>query len=101
MNIATGGGNGAPADAALLAAARTAGALLAGAVATAPLNARFFREVGRAMVKADEQENAAANRDAIKAAFEAHNIPLGTGAMLPQWPHFLGPLQNSRPPRCR
>ena len=69
-------------DAALLAAARTSGRLLAQAVATAPLNPRFFREVGRAMVKADEQENAGANRNAIKAGFEAHDIPLGTGAML-------------------
>jgi hypothetical protein len=69
-------------DAALLAAGRTAGNLLAQAVATAPLNPRFFREVGRAMVKADEQANAGANRNAIKSAFEAHNIPLGTGAML-------------------
>ncbi|MEK6262283.1 MAG: M36 family metallopeptidase [Planctomycetota bacterium] len=69
-------------DAALLAAVRTSGRLLAQAVATAPLNPRFFREVGRAMVKADEQENAGANRDAIKAGFEAHDIPLGTGAML-------------------
>jgi hypothetical protein len=34
------------------------------------------------MVKADEQDNAGANRDAIKSAFEDHGIPLGTGAML-------------------
>ena len=46
------------------------------------MKARFFREVGRAMVKADEQDNAGANRDAIKSAFEDHGIPLGTGAML-------------------
>src|SRR5262249_43668399 len=69
-------------DAGLVAAARTAGRLLAKAAATAPLKARFFREVGRAMVKADEEDNEAANRDAIKSAFEDHDIPLRTGAML-------------------
>jgi len=74
--------NGGATDAALLKSARTAGKLLASAVAVAPATPRFFREVGRAMVKADEQLNAAANRDSIKAAFEGHNIPLGTGAML-------------------
>jgi hypothetical protein len=74
--------NGQATDAALLKSVRTAGELLATAVAVAPANTRFFREVGRAMVKADEQANGAANRNAIKAAFEAHDIPLGTGAML-------------------
>ena len=69
-------------EAQLLTAVRTAGRLLARAIATAPPKARFFREVGRAMVKADEQDNAGANRDAIKAAFETHDLPLGTGAML-------------------
>ena len=36
----------------------------------------------RAMVKADEQDNAGANRNAIGTAFSNHEIPLGTGAML-------------------
>src|SRR5262249_3272646 len=74
-------GNGTT-EARLLAAAQTAGRLLARAITTAPVGARFFREIGRAMVKADEQENGGANRDAVKAAFEGHNLPLGTGAML-------------------
>ena len=74
--------NGGTTDAQLLAATSTAGQLLAKAIATAPLKVRFFREVGRAMVKADEQDNAAANRDAIGAAFNGHDVPLGTGAML-------------------
>ena len=74
--------NGGATDAQLLAATRIAGRLLAKAIATAPPKARFFREVGRAMVKADEEENGAANRDAIRAAFNGHDLPLGTGAML-------------------
>lgn len=65
----------------LLTAAQTAARILSKAVAAAPIQARFFREVGRAMIKVDENDNAAANRDEIKAAFEGHNIPLGTGAM--------------------
>ena len=74
--------NGGTTGAQLLAATRTAGGLLAKAIATAPTKTRFFREVGRAMVKADEQDNAAANRDAITTAFNGHDLPLGTGAML-------------------
>lgn len=66
----------------LLKAARISGLLLAKAVAVAPLDVRFFREVGRAMVKIDESDNGGANREEIKGAFEAHNIPLGVGAML-------------------
>jgi hypothetical protein len=86
--------NGPANDAGLVAAARTAGRLLAKAVATAPLKARFFREVGRAMVKADEEDNAAANRDAIKSAFEAHAVPLGTGAMLAPIAALAGPAPD-------
>jgi len=74
--------NGGGSEEHLLAATRTAGRLLARAVATAPENVRFFREVGRAMVKADIEDNAGANSDAIKAAFAGHDLPLGTGAML-------------------
>jgi hypothetical protein len=69
-------------EAQLLDAAKTAGLILSKAVAVAPLQARFFREVGRTMLKVDETDNDAANRNEIKAAFEGHNIPLGTGAML-------------------
>jgi len=74
--------NGGSTDGQLQSATRTAGRLLGRAVATAPADVRFFREVGRAMVKADETDNAGANRDAVKAAFEGHDITLGTGAML-------------------
>jgi hypothetical protein len=81
-------------DAGLLAAVRTAGRLLAKAVATAPPKGRFFREMGRAMVKADEQDNDSANRDAIKAAFEGHDIPLGTGAMLAPIAGLAGPAPS-------
>ena len=68
-------------EAQLLTAAQTAAHILSKAVAAAPMQPRFFREVGRAMIKVDEHDNDAANRDEIKAAFEGHNIPLGTGAM--------------------
>ncbi len=74
--------NGGATEGQLRTATRTAGRLLSVAIATAPLKTRFFREVGRAMVKADEEENAAANRDAIRNAFNGHDLPLGTGAML-------------------
>jgi hypothetical protein len=66
----------------LLAAAQTAGRLLIRGVTQAPQKARFFREVGRAMVLADQQDNRGANGEAIEQAFEAHGITLGTGAML-------------------
>lgn len=85
---------GAANDAGLLAATRTAGRLLAQAVATVPPKTRFFREVGRAMVKADEQDNSAANRDAIKSAFEGHSIPLGTGSMLAPVAALAGPAPD-------
>lgn len=75
-------GSGVANEANLLAATRTAGRLLARAIATAPTSPRFFRDVGRSMVKADEQANSGTNREAIKAAFEAHGVTLGTGAML-------------------
>lgn len=87
-------------EAQLLMAARTAGRLLARAVATAPLKARFFREVGRAMVKADEQDNSGANRDAIKAAFEGHGISLGTGAMLAPTAALAGTAPDIKGRRC-
>jgi len=83
--------SGAATDAALLKSVRTAGGLLASAIAVAPAKPRFFRELGRAMVKADEQKNGGANRNSIKAAFEAHNIPLGAGAMLAPIAALAGP----------
>src|SRR6185295_10786283 len=69
-------------EAELLQASRTAGALLVEGARTALIKPRFFQSVGRAMVLADEQANGGANRDHIKAAFQKHDILLGTNAML-------------------
>lgn len=66
----------------LLKAAQTAGALLVGGAKSALLTPRFFQSVGRAMVFADDQLNAGANRDRIRIAFQNHNIMLGANAML-------------------
>ena len=63
-------------------AATTAGALLAAAVKSAPEDKRFYRAVGRAMILADDDQNGGANRVAIRDAFAAHNIALGSSAML-------------------
>lgn len=69
-------------EATLLKASRTAGALLVEGARTALIKPRFFQSVGRAMVLADAAANGGANRDAIKAAFQKHNILLGANAML-------------------
>ena len=69
-------------EAKLLTAARTAGALLVEGAKTAPITPRFFQSVGRAMVLADQQLNAGANRDRIRAAFQKHNVMLGANALL-------------------
>jgi len=71
-----------PTQAQLRQAARTVGHLLVRAAAEAPETARFFQSVGRTMVLVDEAENGAANRMAIRDAFEGHNIALGSAAML-------------------
>lgn len=69
-------------EAALLAAARTAGKLLIAGAKNAPDTPRFFQAVGRAMSLADQALNSGANREAIGAAFARHNISLGSNAML-------------------
>ncbi|HMH54349.1 MAG TPA: M36 family metallopeptidase [Candidatus Acidoferrum sp.] len=69
-------------EASLLTAAQTAGHILIEGTKLAPVTARFLQSVGRSMVLADEQMNAAANRDQIRAAFQAHGILLGTNAMV-------------------
>jgi hypothetical protein len=74
---ATGGGS-----AALLAAAKTVGQLVVRAAAQAPQRPRFFREVGRAMMLLDQQLNGGANQDAVRRAFQGHNIALGSTIML-------------------
>jgi hypothetical protein len=69
-------------EAALLNAARTTGKLLAAGARNAQLTPRFFRSVGHAMVLADDQTNAGANKQSIVSAFARHNIVLDTAAML-------------------
>jgi hypothetical protein len=69
----------------LLAAVQTAGRLLFQAASQAPQKLRFFREIGRAMVLADQQINNGDNETAIRTAFEGHGIPLSLGfAMSPE-----------------
>ena len=69
-------------EANLLKATRTAGQLLVQAVKQAPQRAQYFREVGRLMILVDEQENNAANRDAIRDAFKRHGLALGSSLTL-------------------
>jgi hypothetical protein len=70
-------------EAALAAAVRTTGLLLLAAVKAAPHTPRFFSAVGRAMLLADQDQNNAANQDAIRSAFEGHNVLLGTSPIAP------------------
>ncbi|MCH8147366.1 MAG: hypothetical protein IH987_05130 [Planctomycetes bacterium] len=67
---------------ALLEAAQVTGRLLIEAARAAPLETRFFRSIGRAMIHADTDQNGGANHLAIRDAFAAHNITLGSAAML-------------------
>lgn len=69
-------------EAALLKASQTAGKLLIAGARNAPMAARFFQAVGRAMVLEDQAKNNGANRQAITDAFTRHNIALGSNAML-------------------
>jgi hypothetical protein len=69
-------------EAKLLASAKTAGALLVEGARTAPITPRYFQAVGRAMVLADQQRHAGANRDRIRTAFQKHDVMLGANAML-------------------
>ena len=69
-------------DAALQQRVSTAARLLIAGARNAPESTRFFQAVGRAMSLVDQQLNNGANRDAIGRAFAAHNIALGTNAMV-------------------
>ncbi len=73
---------GARTEAGLSTAATTAGGILIAALKGAVVTPRFFQSVGRAMVLADDQMNGSANRDRIRAAFQAHDIQLGANAIL-------------------
>lgn len=69
-------------EAHLLQATQTAGKLLVAAAQKAPVTMRFYQQIGRTMVIADGEQNAGANRDSIRRAFEGHNVALGSAAML-------------------
>jgi hypothetical protein len=66
----------------LLAAAQVAGRLLIAGAQAAPEGARFFQAVGRAMVLEDGARSGGANHAAIRDAFAAHQIAIGSTAML-------------------
>lgn len=67
---------------ALETATQAAAQLLIRGTRNAPESARFFREVGRAMVLADAELHGGANHLAIRDAFAQHNIALGSAAMM-------------------
>jgi len=69
-------------EANLLKATQTAGRLLVKGIQQAPQRLQFFREVGRFMILNDEADNGGANREAIRDAFQGHNISLGSSLTL-------------------
>ena len=84
-------------NAALEAATRTAATLLIRGAATAPEEARFFQAVGRAMTLTDEGDHGGANHAAIREAFAAHGIALGSNAMLAPVAELAGPSPTAGP----
>lgn len=70
----------------LLKATQIAGRLLIAGAKAAPAASRFFREVGRCMVLADQSHNGGAYRDLVSRAFQGHGIMLGANsALAPQF----------------
>jgi hypothetical protein len=67
---------------ALRKATRTLARLLVAGARTAPDGPRLFQAIGRAMTLADEEANGGANRVAIREAFGAHGIALGSNSLL-------------------
>jgi hypothetical protein len=76
---------------ALEAAVRTVAGLLIEGAKAAPEQARFFQAVGRAMVLADGERHGGAHHVAIRDAFAAHGIALGSNAMLAPVAALAGP----------
>jgi hypothetical protein len=74
----------------LLTAAQTAGRLLIAGARAAPEVLRFFQAVGRAMIMADEAASGGAHRLAIRDAFGAHNVAIGSTVMLAPTAALLG-----------
>jgi hypothetical protein len=69
-------------EANLAKAATLAGKILVAGTRNALVSPRFLQSVGRAMVLADQSLHAGANRDHIRNAFQAHNILLGSNAIM-------------------
>ena len=86
-------------SAALEAATHTTATLLVRGAATAPEDARFFQAVGRAMVLADEDLHGGRHHTAIRNAFAAHGIALGSNAMLAPVAELDGPSPTRGGPR--
>ena len=63
-------------------AAFIAGKLLVEAIENAPEGIQFFRSVAQAMVLADREEHNGAHQQFISAAFQAHNILLGSSGLI-------------------
>jgi Fungalysin metallopeptidase (M36) len=80
-------------EATLLSAARVAGKLLIEAAKVAVVAPRFLQAIGRSIVLADQMLNGGANGLHIRNAFQAHDIMLGTSAMLARW-RLPGPRQG-------
>ncbi len=78
-------------SAALRSAVSTAADLLVAGARDAPESPRFFQAVGRAMVLADGEESDGAHHTAIRDAFDAHGIALGSNAMLAPMASLAGP----------
>jgi hypothetical protein len=83
-------------SAALQGAVATAAKLLVAGAREAPESARFLQSVGRAMVLADGEDNDGANHVAIRDAFDAHGIALGTNAMLAPTAALAGPAPTAK-----
>jgi hypothetical protein len=66
----------------LLDASRTAGRILVAGTRTAPLQSRFYKAVGNAMLLGDQNLHGGANDNAIRAAFARHDIVLDEQQML-------------------
>ena len=74
--------NSSQTEATLKSAATLAGKILIAGVKNAMVTPRFLQSVGRAMVLADNSLHGGGNRDHIRNAFQAHNILLGSNAMV-------------------
>lgn len=63
-------------------AAAIAGKLLIEGIKNAPIEPRFFRSVGRAMLIADDHLNGGKNKALMRKAFDQHNVALGSPAAI-------------------